>query len=170
MEQFNTEERLGSIERGHRVSTGGKLVKLIAYCVNPNHFHFILEGTREKGIEKFLHKLSMGYAKYFNAKYKRSGALFEGKFKAKHIDSNEYLLHLSAYINLNDKAHGRGHSVSEFSQSSWDEYASESCQNKLCDNQIVLNQFKNRDEYKKFAEGALTNIIERKMLLEELDI
>ena len=107
MDQFNTLKSIGSLGRGHSVSTEPKLVKLIAYCLNQNHFHLILEQVANKGIERFMHKLGMGYAKYFNTKYKRSGALFQGKYQVRHVDSNEYLLHLSAYINLNDKAHTR---------------------------------------------------------------
>lgn len=80
-----------------------------------NHlsFHFILEQISEKGIEKLMQRVGMGYAKYFNNKYKRSDSLFQGTFKAIHIDTNEYLLHLSAYINLNHKVHELGHLVSK---------------------------------------------------------
>lgn len=82
------------------------MVKFIAYCINPNHYHFILQQVSEKGIEKFMQRLGMGYAKYFNNRRKRSGTLFQGKFKARHIDSNEYLLHVSSYVNLNYKLIG----------------------------------------------------------------
>ncbi len=72
---------------------------MIAYCLNPNYFHFILEEILEKGIEKFMQKLGGGYPRYFNEKHHRTGALFQGKFKSVHIDSDEYLLHVSAYVN-----------------------------------------------------------------------
>ncbi|MEK7147692.1 MAG: transposase [Patescibacteria group bacterium] len=169
IKQFNTREVIGSLGRGHGVSTKAKLVNLIAYCINQNHFHFILEPVSEKGIERFMHKLGMGYSKYFNTKYKRSGALFQGSFKAKHIDSNEYLLHLSAYINLNHMAHSRGHGVSTLSKTSWSEYTKENSSGDICDKKIILEQFKNKKKYEKFAEESLKSIIERKILLEELD-
>src|SRR3990172_6063231 len=41
-------------------------------------------------------------------KIQRSGALFQGPFKAVYVDSNEYLLHLSTYVNLNFKVHKLG--------------------------------------------------------------
>ncbi|MEX2014093.1 MAG: transposase [Parcubacteria group bacterium] len=171
MKQFNTPKVIGEIGRGHRVSTGPKLVDFVAYCVNPNHFHFILGQASDKGIEKFMHKIGMGYAKYFNTKYKRSGALFQGKFKAKVIDSNEYLLHLSAYINLNDRAHGRGHRGSTLSRTSWDEYMMEnnSIDAGFCKKEIILDQFKNTGSYRKFAEDTLRDIILRKGLIKELE-
>ncbi len=168
IEQFNTPKILGSLGRGHRVSTSPRLVKIIAYCVNPNHFHFILEQIADKGIERFMHKLGMGYSKYFNTKYKRSGALFEGKFKAKLIDSDTYLLHLSAYINLNHLAHARGHRVSTLSRTSWGEYVQPNYPNAICDKKVVLDQFVSAKAYQKFAKESLKSIVEKKILLDEL--
>jgi len=77
------------------------LVEIIVYCLNPNHYHIILRQVSEGGVSKFMLKLSSGYSSYFNKKNKRSGSLFQGRFKAVHIDSNEYLLYLSAYVNKN---------------------------------------------------------------------
>ena len=141
MREFNTIKPIGSIyenrerKRGSRASTteGKPLVKFTVYGINPNHFHFMLEQVSEKGIEKFMHRLGTGFSKYFNAKYKRSGSLFQGKFKAKLIDTNEYL------------------------------------PEPICAKERILEQFKNRAEYKKFAEESLRGIIERKILLEELE-
>ena len=168
LRRFNSEENFGHLDRIIENKKVHPLVKIIAYCVNPNHFHFILEQVAEKGIEKFMHKLSMGYAKYFNTKYKRGGALFQGMFRAKHIDNNEYLLHLSAYINLNHMAHARRHGVSTLSRASWDEYLGSAHGKALCEKEIILGQFKNKEAYQKFAESSLKSIVERKMLLEEL--
>jgi putative transposase len=77
------------------------IVKTICYSLMPNHYHFILCQLKDGGISKFMQKLGGGYTNYFNAKNKRSGVLFQGVFKAKHIKSDEYLLHLSRYIHLN---------------------------------------------------------------------
>ncbi len=164
MEIFNTKESVGNLTRYDSKEEKERLVDFIAYCINPNHFHFIITPLIEKGIERFMHKLCMGYSKYFNAKYRRSGTLFQGKFKAIHIDTDEYLLHLSAYVNLNDKAH-RHHGNS---RSSWREYL-ESDMDGLCKKDIVLDHFKNRSEYAKFAKDTLKNIVERKLLLKSLE-
>jgi putative transposase len=143
-----------------------KLVNFITYCINPNHFHLILEQVANKGVEKFMHKWEMSHSKYINAKYKRSGALFQGKFQAIHIDSNEYLLHLSAYVNLNNLVHKYRHSVSV--KSSWDEYISKENTDSICKKEIVLEQFKNKNAYRKFAENSLKDILKRKVLIKEL--
>lgn len=78
-----------------------ELVKVICFCLMPNHFHLILEQLVEDGISKFMQKLGTAYSMYFNTKYKRSGVLFQGLFKAKIIDNEEYLLQLLRYIHLN---------------------------------------------------------------------
>jgi len=67
----------------------------------PNHFHFLLREEVDNGISLFMQKLSTGYVMFFNKSHQRTGALFEGRFKAKHVDKNTYLKYLIAYIHLN---------------------------------------------------------------------
>ncbi len=162
MEEFNTIVPIGSIyENSFRKDQFGngvsRLVNFVCYCLNQNHYHFILEQLIERGIEKFMHRLGIGYTQYFNKKYERSGFLFQGPFKAIHVDSNEYLLHLSAYVNLNERVHKFGNGVSK---SSWDEYIKNT--DNFCGKSIILGQFKNISEYKIFAENSLNSIKERK--------
>ncbi len=78
-----------------------KIVEIVCYCLMPNHFHFLLRQVREGGISEFISKLSNSYTKYFNIKNKRIGPLFQGEFKAIHIETNEQLIHLSRYLHLN---------------------------------------------------------------------
>ncbi|MCA9362452.1 transposase [Candidatus Kaiserbacteria bacterium] len=96
---------LRSISRVHESvyewDRGESLVAIGAYCLMPNHFHLLLTPLREGGVSAFMNKLCTSYSMYFNRRYERTGALFEGKFKAKHADSDEYLKYLFAYIHLN---------------------------------------------------------------------
>ena len=78
-----------------------RLVNIVCYCLMPNHFHLIIEQLADRGISNFMHKIGTSYTNYFNKKYGRSGVLFQGTYKAKHIDNDAYLLHLSRYIHLN---------------------------------------------------------------------
>ena len=80
---------------------GAPIVAIGAYVLMGNHFHLLARETAEYGISKFLNKVLTSYSSYFNKKYKRTGRLFEGTFKAKHIDSDEYLKYIFAYIHLN---------------------------------------------------------------------
>ncbi|MCK9345302.1 MAG: transposase [Candidatus Pacebacteria bacterium] len=83
------------------IERGETLVEILAYCLMPNHFHLLLREKEEGGVTKFMGKLSTAYATYFNKKNKRTGALFESRFKAKHASTDEYLKYLFAYIHLN---------------------------------------------------------------------
>jgi len=171
MKEFNTIEPIGSIyelsfiknKLGTPTTKSRKLVSIIAYCVNPNHFHFLVTPLVEKGIEKFMQKIG-GYTRYFNEKHKRNGALFQGKFKSKHISTdNRYLLHLSAYINMNNR-NSLGTPTTKLSKSSLEEYT----ENKkgICNIEIILGQFENQKEYLKFALESWQDIQERKKALE----
>ncbi|MFA6536675.1 MAG: transposase [Candidatus Paceibacterota bacterium] len=77
------------------------LVDIGAYCLMPNHFHLLVREKSDGNITKFMRKLLTSHSKYFNKKHKRSGTLFEGRFKAKHVNGDDYLKYLLAYIHLN---------------------------------------------------------------------
>ena len=77
------------------------LVKILCYCLAPNHFHLLLKAIREGGISKFMQKMGNGYTKYFNIKYKEVGRVFQGPYKIKIVGNNQvYLEYLSAYIQV----------------------------------------------------------------------
>ena len=90
-----------SFDEHIEIRTGTSLVEIIAYCLMPNHFHLLLREKEEGGISKFMQKLTTGYTMYFNKRYQRSGALFEGTYKAKHIHDDRYLRYLMSYVHLN---------------------------------------------------------------------
>lgn len=182
IEEFNTLEPIGSIyeNRFKKDSVGKKeirkeeelifkLVDIICYSFNPNHYHFILSPLVEKGIEKFMQKIGIGYTNHFNIKYKRSGVLFQGRYKSILINTDEYLLYLSGYINLNNKIHFLSHPDSNidkeklFYTSSWKEYIGEKKTN-FCNKSIILDRFDGKvEEYKEFAESVAEGIIERRI-------
>ncbi|MSR71506.1 MAG: hypothetical protein EXS50_02450 [Candidatus Taylorbacteria bacterium] len=159
--QFNKEElTLGCL--------APKLVEFIAYSVNPNHYHFALEQQVDGGISEFLKRLGGGYTNYFNEKYNRNGSLFQGTFKSVHVDSNEYLLHLNSYINLNYKVHQYSEEQLQFYKSSWQEYLGNS-NYEFCKKDIILSQFKNISEYRKHAESSLDFIVESRQLIKDYE-
>jgi putative transposase len=80
------------------------LVRVLAFCLMPNHIHLLLEQLRDKGISDFVKKLGGGYATYFNAKYKRQGHLFQGRFKAVHIQTQAQLQTVFVYVHTNPAA------------------------------------------------------------------
>lgn len=173
MREFNVLDPIGSLyensfkltQLGGRtakpIESNKKLVNFVCYCINPNHYHFILEQLTDGGISEFMKRLSGGYTWYFDNKHKRSGALFQGRFKSVHIGSNEYLLRVSAYVNLNWRVHQLGGSTAKLVKSSWGEYV-EKEKKVLCEKGIILEQFRNRADYKKFAEDSLQSTLEQR--------
>ena len=61
----------------------------------------MIKEVSEKGISLFMHKLLTAYSMYFNTRYERKGTLFDGAFKAKHLDNDVYLKYQFSYIHLN---------------------------------------------------------------------
>lgn len=93
---------LASIE-GLELAKGkrNKLVDIVCFCLMPNHFHLLLKQKSVNGIPIFMQKVTTGYSMYFNKKNERNGSLFQGPYKAIHIDDDKYLKHLTRYIHLN---------------------------------------------------------------------
>lgn len=99
-EKFNFSDSLKGISIYERFPKN-PLVSIGAYCLMPNHFHILVTPMVNGGVSKFMQKLSTGYVMYFNQKYSRTGALFEGKFKSEHASTDKYLKYLFSYIHLN---------------------------------------------------------------------
>jgi putative transposase len=100
-------------------------VELLAYCLMPDHFHFILWQQDARGMSEFVKRLSNAYVAYFNRRYDRVGSLFQGAYKAVQIDAGEQALRLSRYIHREPSAlltgQGLG-SLAEYPYSSYAEY------------------------------------------------
>jgi putative transposase len=172
MQVFNCVEPVGSLheERFRKDKIKKPLVNFIAYNLLPNHFHFLLEQVAPNGISEFMKRLLGGYTWYYNKKHKRSGSLFQGTFKSSHINSNEYLLHASVYVNLNDRV-PLGGLTAKWGKSSWEEYVvGKKTNESICTKKnIVLEQFRSKKEYKKFALSSLEDIRLNKEKCKELE-
>lgn len=99
------------------------LVRIMAYCVMGNHYHLLVEEIQEGGITKFMHKLGVGYVKYFNSKHDRVGSLFQDKFKNVIVDNERYLQYLLVYINVLNPA--------QYIEPNWKEEGIQSIENVL---------------------------------------
>ncbi len=130
-----------------------KLVKIICYCLMPNHFHFLVKQLKTNGISIFLSQLSNSYTKYFNTKYKRIGALLQGTFKAVLIESEEQLIHVSRYIHLNPVVSGLTKDLNSYKWSSYPEYVTGN--SLFCSIDEILNFFPSPQKYQKFVEAQI---------------
>jgi putative transposase len=132
---------------------GNLLVEIVAYCLMPNHFHFILKQLSDEGISKFVSDVTNSYTRYFNTKYERKGPIFQGKFKAVRVETEEQLLHLSRYIHLNPLSSyvvKTTKDLENYSYSSFPEYLQEAG-DELCQKGLTLNNFKTASAYKDFV-------------------
>jgi putative transposase len=75
-------------------------VHLLAYVLMGNHFHLLVR-TPRANLSRFMQRLLSSYALYSRYKHRRPGHLFQGRFKAKLIEDESYLLAVSRYIHLN---------------------------------------------------------------------
>ncbi len=105
---FNTLEPAHDLRhaKAQKNSPDARLVDIQAYALIHNHFHLLVEQIVDDGISNLMRRLGAGYAGYYNEKYKRTGVLFQGKYKRVHINSDEQLHYLRAYINYNHIVHG----------------------------------------------------------------
>jgi len=78
-------------------------VDLLAFCLMPNHIHMLIYQRQPHAMAQFMRSLLTSYVGYFNKKYKRSGSLFESKYKASMIENEPYLQHITRYIHMNPK-------------------------------------------------------------------
>lgn len=78
-----------------------KLVEVIAFCFMPNHVHLLLKQIKDGGITKFMRKLGAGYGGYFNKKYGRKGYVFQNRFNAVRVKTDNQLRTVLIYIHTN---------------------------------------------------------------------
>lgn len=84
-----------------RLNNFSEEITLLAYCLMPNHYHLLLKQEKEHSINYFMRSLNTRYVTYFNKKYDRVGPLYQDTYKAVLVESDEQLIHLSAYIHRN---------------------------------------------------------------------
>ena len=78
-----------------------KLVSLGVWGFVANHYHLFSSPLQEKGLSVFHKKFGGGFTNFFNIKYQRSGALFQGRYKKVLVDNDIQALHLICYIHAN---------------------------------------------------------------------
>lgn len=128
-------------------------ITLLCYCLMPNHYHLLLRQDASESLTPFMLRLGTSYSKYFNIKYGQVGSLFQGRFKTRHVESDEYLLHLSRYIHRNPLVTPGV----ELEKSRWSSYGTylRGEKTELVDPTYILSYFQkdNRSvDYKQFVE------------------
>jgi putative transposase len=127
------------------------ILDLVAYCLMPTHYHLLVL-LKEADLSHRMQLFSISYTKAMNKRYDRVGALFQGAFQAKHVDENNYLVHLSRYIHLNPVMAGLVERPEDWEFSSYREYIGLRA-GTLPKPEIVLSQFPSPEAYREFVES-----------------
>jgi len=137
------------------------VLDVVSYCLMPTHYHLLVQVKQTSevsedlggpGTSKAMMRLSVSYTKAMNRRYDRAGSLFQGAFRAKHVDGDDYLVHLSRYIHLNPVFAGLVERPEEWEFSSHREYVGLR-NGTLPKPEIVLSQFPSPEAYQDFVES-----------------
>lgn len=121
----------------------------------PNHFHMTVCEHKESGIAQYMQRVLCAYTKYFNAKYNKNGHLFQGPYKAVHIEDNNQILYLSTYIHRNPcELKNWRNKEYNYPWSSYQDYCSYNRWGALLKTNIITNQFSQK-EYKQFVLSSI---------------
>src|SRR5512145_594685 len=128
--------------------------KLHAYCLMPNHVHLLLESS-EHPLAKLMQGLQQSYSQYFNLKHRKTGHVFEGRYKAILCQKDEYLLQLIRYIHLNPVRAGMVRSPERYRHSGHHTYLQGKATETM-DPRAVLSMLGGKPAYRWFVQDGLS--------------
>lgn len=127
---------------------------LHAYCLMPNHVHLLVESS-EHPLAKFMQGLQQSYSQYFNLKHRKTGHVFEGRYKAILCQEDAYLLQLIHYIHLNPVRAGMVRSPERYRHSGHDTYLQGKATETI-DPRRVLLMLGGKPAYRSFVQDGLS--------------
>lgn len=132
--------------------TDPQMVEILCYVLMPNHYHLLMRQKSDDGISIFMNRAANSYTKYFNVKNSRIGPLFQGRFKAIRIETDEQLLYVSRYIHLNPLVSNLVNDLEDYRWSSYPAYVvQDELQNIPLNTQDILSHLSSNEDYKKFV-------------------
>ncbi len=139
-------------------------LSIIAYCLMPNHYHFLVRQNGDQSAGKLPQLIFNSYSKAFNKRYDHSGTLFEGPYDGRHVHNDNYLRHLCRYIHANPVKDGLVEYLEQWPYSNYQEWIGLRT-GTLVDKEFINEFFPDPNAYKQFVQEYL---LERK-LIKELD-
>jgi putative transposase len=130
-------------------------VTVIAYCLLPNHYHWLLRQDGEIAAGKVPTRVFGSYSQAFNKALTRSGTLFEGPYQCIMVESDEYLRHLCRYIHANPVRHGLADAPDLWPYSNYLEWI-ERRPGTLVDRPFVRANFIDPQQYITYVNSYLT--------------
>lgn len=146
------------------------LVSIFAFALMPDHYHLLMRQNLENGLRLFASNFQNAFAKYFNTKKKRGGSLFQNPFKAKRVEDDEQLIHISRYIHLNPVTSFliEFKDLEHDSRTSFPYYFGKAGRN-LVETDPLLKMFASLNDYKRFMSDQVDyqrklNLIKNQLL------
>ncbi len=143
-------------------------IKMIAYCLMPNHYHFLLYPQEEGELSRFIQRLFNSYTQAYNRQQKRRGTLFEGRAKSVLVDTDEYILHLCRYIHLNPVIAKLVANPGDWPYSNYLEWVKKR-EGTLVDHEFVNNFFPTPKDYEGFVLSEIDHALDKRLQKYYLD-
>lgn len=165
-------------------------IEFLNYSLLPNHFHYTIRQVSDSAIcssqkchlplkangtdiertsiSKFMHILHNSYAHYFNKKYKRSGHVFQDRYKQRIVEDDSYIMWLSAYINGNAQIHKIVEDAKDWPYSSYLDYIGKR-NGTICNKEIIQIYFQGADDYKQYTNEVIRESQNKKEDLKDLE-
>ena len=127
------------------------------YCLMGNHYHLLMS-TPAGNLAQILRHINGAYTNYYNSRHRRSGHLFQGRYRAILVEADEYAGQLSRYIHLNPVRAGIVSDPRDYSWSSYSAYTGEKRSPAWLTTKWLLKYFGGRSAqkvYRKFVEAKL---------------
>ena len=120
--------------------------EICVYCLMNNHVHIVMKEKCEKDISLIMKRILTGYARWYNIKYGRSGALIANRYKSVPVEVDEYFLELIRYVHQNPVKAGIAKKPEDYLYSSYTEYVKKA---NICDVDFVFGMM-GKTEFKEF--------------------
>jgi REP element-mobilizing transposase RayT len=139
--------------------------EIYAYCLMNNHVHLLVKENKET-ISKFMKRVNVSYAYYFNRKYNRIGHVFQDRFKSEPVEDEAQFLAAIRYIHNNPVKAKLVKDCANYNWSSYKSYILGSNQNVLVDHKLILSIFsEDKDKgIQLFKEFSLLGVDEDKFI------
>ena len=120
---------------------------VFAYCLMPNHFHFLIRQDSMKPIYRIFNDSLSSYVRHYNFKYRRKGSLLEGHLQHININQDKYMVYLCQYIHFNPKKAGIVESLEDWKFSNYLECVAKR-KEELFNNELLQIYFETSASYK----------------------